>query len=66
MRTRRRYSGKNQSPNSDWSGMPVIFDRVFTGLHRLGMQSAESLLGVYPDISVNAKILTGGLVPAIF
>ena len=55
--------GKNQSPSSDWSGMPVIFDEVFMGIHRLGMQSAGPLLGVHPDISVNAKILTGGLVP---
>ena len=54
---------QNQSPSSDWSGMPVIFDEVFIGLHRLGIQSAGPLLGVYPDISVNAKILTGGLVP---
>lgn len=55
--------GKDHPPDSDWSGMPVIFDEVFIGLHRLGMQSAGPLLGVYPDISVNAKILTGGLVP---
>ena len=55
--------GKNQPSSSDWSGMPVIFDEVFVGLHRLGLQSAGPLLGVNPDISVNAKILTGGLVP---
>ena len=46
-----------------WKGLPVIFDEVFVGLHRIGMESTGPLLGVYPDISVNAKILTGGLVP---
>lgn len=47
----------------DWSGMPVIFDEVFTGLYRLGRFSAASFLGVHPDIVVNAKLLTGGLLP---
>lgn len=46
-----------------WSGLPVIFDEVFAGLYRLGMESTTEVLGVKPDISVNAKILTGGLVP---
>lgn len=45
------------------STLPIIFDEVFVGLYRIGVKSAGSLLGVYPDISVNAKILTGGLVP---
>lgn len=54
--------GPSKSPNS-WSGLPVIFDEVFVGLYRIGMESTGPLLGVYPDISVNAKILTGGLVP---
>jgi dethiobiotin synthetase/adenosylmethionine--8-amino-7-oxononanoate aminotransferase len=36
---------------------------VFTGLYRLGRFSAASFLGVQPDISVHAKLLTGGLVP---
>jgi len=40
---------------------PVIFDEVFVGLYRIGMESTGPLLGVYPDISVNAKILTGVL-----
>ncbi|EKM78656.1 hypothetical protein AGABI1DRAFT_75033 [Agaricus bisporus var. burnettii JB137-S8] len=48
---------------ANWSGLPVIFDEVFVGLYRLGMESAAPLLGVYPDISVYAKILTGGLLP---
>ncbi|CAN6656409.1 hypothetical protein TRVA0_029S00298 [Trichomonascus vanleenenianus] len=47
-----------------WSGLPVIFDEVFTGLYRLGYPSAASFLGdAKPDISVHAKLLTGGLVP---
>ncbi|KAH9943714.1 onanonoxo-7-onima-8-eninoihtemlysoneda [Amylocystis lapponica] len=50
-------------PASQWAGLPVIFDEVFVGLYRLGMESTGPLLGVHPDISVNAKILTGGLVP---
>ncbi|KAI0329273.1 onanonoxo-7-onima-8-eninoihtemlysoneda [Cubamyces sp. BRFM 1775] len=50
-------------PASEWSGIPVIFDEVFIGLYRLGLQTSSTLLGTTPDISVNAKILTGGLVP---
>ncbi|KAH6875591.1 pyridoxal phosphate-dependent transferase [Alternaria rosae] len=46
-----------------WSGLPVMFDEVFTGLYRLGRFSAASFLDVHPDISVNAKLLTGGLLP---
>ncbi|KAJ7276666.1 PLP-dependent transferase [Mycena rebaudengoi] len=48
---------------SQFPGLPVIFDEVFVGLYRIGMESTISCLGVTPDISVNAKILTGGLVP---
>ncbi|KAG9233962.1 onanonoxo-7-onima-8-eninoihtemlysoneda [Amylocarpus encephaloides] len=54
------------SPASDpdaWSGLPVVFDEVFTGLYRLGRFSAASLLQIDPDVSVHAKLLTGGLVP---
>lgn len=47
----------------EWSGLPVIFDEVFTGIYRLGRFSAASFLGVDPDISVHAKLLTGGVVP---
>lgn len=50
------------SPGS-WSGLPVIFDEVFTGLYRLGRLTSASFLGIHPDISVHAKLLTGGLVP---
>lgn len=46
-----------------WSGLPVIFDEVFTGLYRLGRATSASFLGVHPDIAVNAKLLTGGLIP---
>ncbi|KAF8623721.1 hypothetical protein AX17_007418 [Amanita inopinata Kibby_2008] len=58
-----RERGKENKLGSKWSGMPVIFDEVFVGLHRIGMQSTGPLLGTNPDISVNAKVLTGGLVP---
>ncbi|KAH8825137.1 PLP-dependent transferase [Flagelloscypha sp. PMI_526] len=43
--------------------VPVIFDEVFVGLYRLGFMSSTSILRTNPDISVNAKILTGGLLP---
>ncbi|KAG9315162.1 pyridoxal phosphate-dependent transferase [Chiua virens] len=43
--------------------LPVIFDEVFVGLHRLGAQSCGPILGVHPDIAVYAKILTGGVLP---
>ncbi|KAL0779323.1 hypothetical protein CaCOL14_003807 [Colletotrichum acutatum] len=46
-----------------WTGLPVVFDEVFTGLTRLGRFSAASFLGVDPDVVCNAKLLTGGLVP---
>lgn len=55
--------GSTKGRSVSWSGLPVIFDEVFIGLYRIGLESAAPLLGVYPDISVNAKILTGGLVP---
>ena len=47
----------------EWQGIPVIFDEVFTGLYRLGACTPASVLGVTPDVSVLAKILTGGMVP---
>ena len=46
-----------------WRGLPVIFDEVFVGLYRLGFLTSSSILGTTPDISVLAKIFTGGLVP---
>ncbi|KAI9731093.1 MAG: hypothetical protein M1818_007950 [Claussenomyces sp. TS43310] len=51
------------SADTNWQGLPVIFDEVFTGLYRLGHFSPSALLQVHPDISVHAKLLTGGLVP---
>ncbi|KAG6853202.1 hypothetical protein C0991_006151 [Blastosporella zonata] len=56
-------SNENTDNTDDFHGLPVLFDEVFTGLYRLGLQSAGPLLGAHPDIAVNAKILTGGLVP---
>ncbi|KAI0466296.1 hypothetical protein F4859DRAFT_498309 [Xylaria cf. heliscus] len=59
-------SGKPPSLIEDdttWSGLPVVFDEVFTGVYRLGRLTAASFLGVHPDISVHAKLMTGGLVP---
>jgi len=48
---------------TDWVGVPVIFDEVFTGVYRLGRFNCNSFLQAEPDIVVNAKLLTGGLVP---
>lgn len=59
-------TGESQSPAQGelaWKGLPVVFDEVFTGLYRLGRYTASSFLGVHPDVSVHAKLLTGGLVP---
>ncbi|GAA6032928.1 hypothetical protein JCM8097_000053 [Rhodosporidiobolus ruineniae] len=84
VRTNRRLFPSQPSPSSSspegtvprsaiddtpiWRGLPVIFDEVFVGLHRLGRQTASSFLGsaaspCKPDIACYAKILTGGLVP---
>jgi dethiobiotin synthetase/adenosylmethionine--8-amino-7-oxononanoate aminotransferase len=52
-----------QADEFEWTGLPVMFDEVFTGLYRLGRFSSASFLGVHPDISVHAKLLTGGLLP---
>jgi dethiobiotin synthetase/adenosylmethionine--8-amino-7-oxononanoate aminotransferase len=48
---------------ASWTGLPIIFDEVFTGIYRLGSFSASSFLDVKPDISVHAKLLTAGVVP---
>ncbi|TBU27078.1 onanonoxo-7-onima-8-eninoihtemlysoneda [Dichomitus squalens] len=53
----------SSSATSEWSGLPIIFDEVFVGFYRLGFPTTHPLLGTTPDISVHAKILTGGLVP---
>lgn len=58
------FGQASTSPAPDsWSGLPVIFDEVFTGLYRLGRRTSASFLGIHPDISVYAKLLTGGLLP---
>jgi dethiobiotin synthetase/adenosylmethionine--8-amino-7-oxononanoate aminotransferase len=44
-------------------GIPVVFDEVASGLHRVGVNSCKDVLGVSPDISCYAKLLTGGLLP---
>lgn len=44
--------------------IPIIVDEVFTGIWRLGVESASSsLLNITPDIGCYAKLLTGGIVP---
>ncbi|KAJ3579137.1 hypothetical protein NPX13_g1418 [Xylaria arbuscula] len=53
----------NSPDDKMWSGLPVVFDEVFTGLYRLGRPMAASFLDTHPDISVHAKLMTGGLVP---
>ncbi|TFY58462.1 hypothetical protein EVJ58_g6409 [Rhodofomes roseus] len=58
-----RASEPHPPAKGGWSGLPVIFDEVFVGFYRLGLRTTGPLLGVNPDISVHAKILTGGLLP---
>lgn len=65
-------SSHSQDP-TEWSGIPLVGDEVFTGLYRLGRPSSSSFWNtsstsaveadVSPDISVHAKLLTGGLLP---
>lgn len=43
--------------------IPVIFDEVFTGFWRLGVESAAELLHCSPDIACYAKLVTGGIIP---
>ncbi|KAI5272290.1 PLP-dependent transferase [Aureobasidium subglaciale] len=59
------YGKSVATPDDDlsWKGIPVVFDEVFTGLYRLGRFSSSSFVDVQPDISVHAKLLTGGLLP---
>jgi dethiobiotin synthetase/adenosylmethionine--8-amino-7-oxononanoate aminotransferase len=54
---------KLNSSEKEWSGVPILFDEVFTGLYRLGRFNCSSYLQAHPDIVVNAKLLTGGIVP---
>jgi len=55
--------GASSAAEPNWSGLPVIFDEVFVGLYRLGHFNSNELVHATPDIVVNAKLLTGGLVP---
>lgn len=60
------FSSASDSSPTDlhaWTGLPLIHDEVFTGLYRLGARTSSDLLHTAPDISVHAKLLTGGLVP---
>ncbi|KUJ19147.1 PLP-dependent transferase [Mollisia scopiformis] len=57
------FSPPSNPSSTAWRGLPVIHDEVFTGLYRLGVPSPSTLIQTYPDISVHAKLLTGGLVP---
>ncbi|KAL6977691.1 Bifunctional dethiobiotin synthetase/7,8-diamino-pelargonic acid aminotransferase, mitochondrial [Sarracenia purpurea var. burkii] len=43
--------------------IPVIFDEVFTGFWRLGVESAAELLCCQPDIACFAKLMSGGIIP---
>ncbi|XP_022755405.1 bifunctional dethiobiotin synthetase/7,8-diamino-pelargonic acid aminotransferase, mitochondrial [Durio zibethinus] len=43
--------------------IPVIFDEVFTGFWRLGVEAAAELLSCVPDIACFAKVMTGGIIP---
>lgn len=52
-----------QEGEDSWTGLPVITDEVFVGLYRLSQQRTFEALDILPDISVNAKLLTGGAVP---
>lgn len=64
--TRTNISNGSYPPvttTTQWSGLPIIFDEVFTGMYRLGRFTSASFLDVDPDVSVHAKLLTGGLVP---
>lgn len=41
----------------------VVFDEVFSGIHRLGVMSCREIIHSNPDIACYAKLLTGGLLP---
>ncbi|KAK7329822.1 hypothetical protein VNO77_24002 [Canavalia gladiata] len=43
--------------------IPVIFDEVFTGFWRLGVETAVDLIHCVPDIACFGKLLTGGIIP---
>lgn len=41
----------------------TLFFKVAVGMYRLGPSTASSILGVYPDIAVYGKMLSGGYMP---
>ncbi|KAK7388482.1 hypothetical protein VNO78_23298 [Psophocarpus tetragonolobus] len=43
--------------------IPVIFDEVFTGFWRLGVETAAELIHSEPDIACFSKLMTGGIIP---
>ncbi|XP_045815201.1 bifunctional dethiobiotin synthetase/7,8-diamino-pelargonic acid aminotransferase, mitochondrial isoform X1 [Trifolium pratense] len=43
--------------------IPVIFDEVFTGFWRLGVETAVDLIHCEPDIACYGKLMTGGMIP---
>ncbi|KAL7576005.1 hypothetical protein ACA910_000792 [Epithemia clementina (nom. ined.)] len=43
--------------------VPIVFDEVAAGLHRVGVTSCREILESNPDIACYAKLLTGGLLP---
>ncbi|XP_058755047.1 bifunctional dethiobiotin synthetase/7,8-diamino-pelargonic acid aminotransferase, mitochondrial [Vicia villosa] len=43
--------------------IPVIFDEVFTGFWRLGVETAVDLIHCEPDIACFGKLMTGGMIP---
>lgn len=58
-----KYDLSSDATSASWSGLPVVYDEVFTGLYRLGRFNCSTFLQADPDIVVNAKLLTGGLIP---
>ncbi|KGB80282.1 dethiobiotin synthase [Cryptococcus deuterogattii 99/473] len=60
---KQELEGLKTRSGAEWQGLPVLYDEVFSGLHRFGYNSAATVLGHTPDISAYAKILTGGLLP---
>ncbi|KAK4257669.1 hypothetical protein QN277_007230 [Acacia crassicarpa] len=43
--------------------VPVIFDEVFTGFWRLGVETTVELINCMPDIACFGKLMTGGVIP---
>ncbi|TKY54599.1 Bifunctional dethiobiotin synthetase/7,8-diamino-pelargonic acid aminotransferase [Spatholobus suberectus] len=43
--------------------IPVIFDEIFTGFWRLGVETAVQLIHCVPDIACFGKLMTGGIIP---